>query len=306
MYWNTSNPLTGHLLFFLFFPRLSHGTIDSLTSFPPIYHLLTSSAATGGTLPLTSFAQSLMSLITHHHPSSKVQTPTPPPPFSSSPANTQLQLRPFWPTSTQYPLPVAPPPPPLFFLLCLSQATGLSLQMQWSLRGGNTHGGSQCSPVSECLRGNLFRNRERKREKEREKGWWQCSWISILFQFIRSKAFTLQKREIINKRGMFTSFSIFFFSFHHTAVVESMWMFSRFIAKSIPVHGSHSLTPNSKMRVHRQGPAPLAATSRFTSNPTLRKQFFFFSYTAEKKVTIESPSVHSAVTALVWFDGLHL
>lgn len=112
MYWNTSNPPTGHLLFF-FFSCLSHGTIDSLTSFPPIYHLLTSSATTGGTLPLTSFAQSPISLITHHHPSPEVQTPSPP--FSSSPANTQLQLRPFWPTSTQYPLPVAPPPSPLFF-----------------------------------------------------------------------------------------------------------------------------------------------------------------------------------------------
>ena len=148
------------------------------------------------------------------------------------------------------------------------------------------------------------KERERERERRRDGGG------AVEYQFCSSllgqKHLLYRKgKKVINKRGMFTSFSIFF-SFHHTAVAESMWMFSRFIAKSIPVHGSHSVTPNRKMRVHQQGPfpPPPAATSRFTSKPTLRKHFFPIQ--PEKKVKTEAMNVHCAVTTLVWFDGLHL
>lgn len=48
----------------------------------------------------------------------------------------------------------------------------------------------------------------------------------------------------------------------------------RFIAKSIPLHGSYSVTPNRKMRVHPRDLSP-AVSSHFTSN-LLRASIFLY------------------------------
>lgn len=126
MYWNTSNPLTGQLLSVSPMGWLTHLFYFSLHNSP-----LMSSVATGVPWLLTCFPRvPFLSLLVS--------------------SQKQLQLRPYWPTSKQYPF--APS-----FTFSLTDTLCRCSEVAWSKHSW----GSQCSPVSECLRGNLFRSSER-------------------------------------------------------------------------------------------------------------------------------------------------
>lgn len=113
---------------------------------------------------------------------------------------------------------VAPPPP---FLLSLSQ-TLVSLCRCSEVARRKHSWGSQCSPVSECLRGNLFRSREGRKDGGVEYQF--C--FSLLGQFTICRICLKQRRK--GKKfglGMFTSFPFFLFLLKCRPRERAIWIF---------------------------------------------------------------------------------
>lgn len=151
----------------------------------------------------------------------------------------QLQLRPFWPTSRQYPF--QSPLKPFFYFLSHRHWSVFAHSVK--LRGGNTHGEVS---VPLCL------NAWEVTYLEAEKG--KMVGVESQFCFSLSGQYPLLNRKEKNMNEaclpLFPSFS----PFCHSADPEMDVL--RFLVKSIPIHGSYSMTPNRKMRVHWRDRSP--------------------------------------------------
>ena len=284
MYWNTSNPLTGHLLFFLYiYLCLSHGTIDFAylisSNISPSYLI----SGHRWTIIVNIFCPEPH--FSHHSSQSLPKSPNSIPPFllvSSQNTVAAEAILTYFCTITPSGCPSAAP---FFFFYFVSHRQPASLCRCSEVCEEETLMGEVSVPL--CLNAwevtYLGAEKERERERERRRDGGGAVEYQFCSSLLGQKHLLYRKgKKVINKRGMFTSFSIFF-SFHHTAVAESMWMFSRFIAKSIPVHGSHSVTPNRKMRVHQQGPFPPPRLPRLALHQNLPCASIFFLYSRKKK-----------------------
>lgn len=183
----------------------------------------------------------------------------------------KFQPRPCWPTSRQYPFQLNPsfslPPPPRRRWSLSAEAVKL-----W---GGNTHG-EVSAPLCVNAWEVTYLGTERKEKEGGVEYQFRCSLLGQIHLLYGMKK--KRKKPWMSHVRFFSIFSNSTLLFFLPRCILGEYMdVVRFIAKSIPVHGSYSLTPNRGMRVQWRNLSP-AAPLRLALHQNCSARAFFFSF----------------------------
>ena len=285
MYWNTSNPLTGHLLFFFLYISLclSHGTIDFAylisSNISPSYLI----SGHRWTIIVNIFCPEPH--FSHHSSQSLPKSPNSIPPFllvSSQNTVAAEAILTYFCTITPSGCPSAAP---FFFFYFVSHRQPASLCRCSEVCEEETLMGEVSVPL--CLNAwevtYLGAEKERERERERRRDGGGAVEYQFCSSLLGQKHLLYRKgKKVINKRGMFTSFSIFFFFSPHSSRGEYVDVFKIYSKINTSTWITFS-DPKQKDESTPAGAFPPPRLPRLALHQNLPCASIFFLYSRKKK-----------------------